>query len=320
VCRQVGSHKLLVADMELQCFDAQWLKYLGVAIVGILIYPVGIPLYFFKLLRRSRSHLSSPKTRIHLGFLYDAYSANAWFFELVDMLHKLTLTTLVRFVPLDGGGVYQFIASLIASGSYLILILVWAPYVRKGDDQLHLFAQVELILTLAFGYTLSSVAAHDLDSAADGVMSAILISLILGLFILFAYRAFWLIRDMIRDTQRKRASKLWDRTERERETDADQRQSAAISFVDAVGSKDSDNERLRPPSRPNLPVEEANAEDLIVDAVDVGGAGDGSRSGVSGVVGGGQVNDIVDMELEGQPASPSPGANGTDEFPETSRE
>ncbi|KMS93744.1 hypothetical protein BVRB_028400, partial [Beta vulgaris subsp. vulgaris] len=82
------------------------------------------------------------------GFLYDAYNHEIWWFELVDMIHKLSLTGLVAFFPASS----QLIAAAVISVSYTILLLLVRPYIRKGDDRLHLFAQVEIFCAVICGY------------------------------------------------------------------------------------------------------------------------------------------------------------------------
>ena len=59
--------------------------------------------------------------------------------ELVDMLHKLILTSLLAFLPMH----WQMPAGLVTIMLYSIFILAVRPYVRKNDDGLHLLANVE---------------------------------------------------------------------------------------------------------------------------------------------------------------------------------
>ena len=57
---------------------------------------------------------------------------------MIDMLHKLALTSLLAFVP----SANQLIAGLAITVAYLCVLLVRKPYRRKGDDRLHLLVQV----------------------------------------------------------------------------------------------------------------------------------------------------------------------------------
>jgi hypothetical protein len=60
--------------------------------------------------------LNKPEVVAWLGFLYEAYSKHAWAFELVDMIHKLTLTSILVFLP-DG---WQLRGGMIICGSYTV--------------------------------------------------------------------------------------------------------------------------------------------------------------------------------------------------------
>ncbi len=43
ICRTVSGTSYLVADFELECYNSEWYQYLPVALVGLLLYPLGIP-------------------------------------------------------------------------------------------------------------------------------------------------------------------------------------------------------------------------------------------------------------------------------------
>jgi len=58
-----------------------------------------------------------------------------------------------------------------------------------------------------FGYVLACLEPSGLDPVSDGFMSAILITAVCALIILFVYRSAALIRQMVRDHQRKRIAK-----------------------------------------------------------------------------------------------------------------
>jgi hypothetical protein len=60
---------------------------------------IGMPFIFWMVLRRYRQRLHEPEVRIQVGFLYEAYQLDAWWFELIDMLHKLAVTSLLAFLP-----------------------------------------------------------------------------------------------------------------------------------------------------------------------------------------------------------------------------
>ena len=51
--------------------------------IMIIVYPIGVPAFFFVMLYRYRKRLDEIGIRAQLGFLYDAYTRDMWFFEMV---------------------------------------------------------------------------------------------------------------------------------------------------------------------------------------------------------------------------------------------
>ena len=147
VCRRINGADYLLADFTKNCYDAEWRQYAYIDIFFIALYPVGIPVFFFILLWTNRKRLSLPDIRVQLGFLYEAYSADFWWFELVDMMNKLFLTSFLAFFPPETQLPIGFAWCLM----YVDVLLLARPYVRKGDDRLHLFAQTIIGIILLAG-------------------------------------------------------------------------------------------------------------------------------------------------------------------------
>ena len=99
VCHNVNGTPYLETDMRLVCYDTQWFYYAGLSTIFIIMYPIGIPLLFFVRLYRHRNRLERPGVRAEMGMLYDAYAPSIWWFEMVEMLHKLVLTSVIAFLP-----------------------------------------------------------------------------------------------------------------------------------------------------------------------------------------------------------------------------
>jgi hypothetical protein len=108
---------------------ARWKTYATLSALMIPVYPIGIPAFFFFMMWRyvkygaasqPASHpsprvcsrcvcvrvracragrLREPGVRAELGLLYDAYDPSMWWFEMVDMIHKLIVTSVLAFFP-----------------------------------------------------------------------------------------------------------------------------------------------------------------------------------------------------------------------------
>jgi len=197
LCRRVNGILYLEADFNLHCLDDRWYEYLGLDITMIFVYPIGIPLFFFFLLYKNRRRLRDPTTVLALGFLYEAYGNDRWWFELCDMAHKLFLTSILIFFPVSAYHAVGMVAIL----SYTTVILLGGPYVRRIDDRLHLTAQMYLLLIVLVSYILSQ-SQWEPGSSVDIFASFLCLAVLGLLFALLLYHGFIFIRKFIRNRQR----------------------------------------------------------------------------------------------------------------------
>jgi len=199
VCDTVYGTSYLLADVTVHCYDTRWWSYFPLMLVMIGLYPVGVPALVFYTLRKNKNKLHDPGTKIQLGFLYEAYNLDTWFWEVVDMAHKLTMTSLISFMPID---------AQMPIGMFVVVIYLWSlllkqPYLRKDDDLMHQFVQVELYLVVLAGYILTSLGTVTLDYTTDVVLSGVMIAMTIGLLLAFLLLAFFNIRRMIRARRRR---------------------------------------------------------------------------------------------------------------------
>jgi hypothetical protein len=183
ICKEVEGVRYLRADFSVTCDSAQWNKFAVIAAFAILVYPLGVPLYIYYRLRQyafstktGSNRLNQKGTRAQFGFLYDGFERKVWFFELIDMAHKLIATSLIPFFP----EMYQLPMAMLVMLAYICTILVMNPYIRRGDDRLHLLAQTELILIVMAGNNFQNQKYY--DGGIDIALSIVLICMIIGFF------------------------------------------------------------------------------------------------------------------------------------------
>lgn len=70
ICTTIEGTSYLVADMTVQCHTSTWNLAAGLASPTIVLYPIGIPVFFFVMLYRYRNRLEEAGVRAQLGFLY----------------------------------------------------------------------------------------------------------------------------------------------------------------------------------------------------------------------------------------------------------
>jgi hypothetical protein len=187
VCKNVEGVWYLVSDFNLKCYadseGGEWGEVAQWSVIFMFVYPLGVPLFFYKKLKEyaygktGTNRLDQKGVRCQIGFLYDGFERRVWWFELVDMLHKLMATSLISFFPLE----FQLPMAMVLMTIYLQVLLYVNPYVRKGDDALHLVSQVELILMMMAGNVFEKQPEY--DPLMDVVLSVVMIAMISGFFI-----------------------------------------------------------------------------------------------------------------------------------------
>lgn len=176
-CIWIGVSHYLVNDMSLYCFDNYYWKYAGPIMGFVFLYPIAIPsLYYFQL-RKYRKRLNEPGVALQLGFLFEAYHNDNWYFECLDMLHKLAMVSLVSFLP----NVMEMEGFMAIAFIYLALLLLFRPYIRKGDDRVHLLTQSYLLLIAMVGKLLGTFREAPLEEIENIFLSYFLIGMVLFL-------------------------------------------------------------------------------------------------------------------------------------------
>jgi hypothetical protein len=229
-CKTVEGETYLVADFNLKCYDDDWnaVAYPW-ALGAIFVYPIGVPVFIFSMLASYHwsvkaakkvtghstctvimgmlgcgkhaeagitfSRLHEKGVRAQLGFLYDCYETRVWYFELIDMAHKLGATSLIAFFPYE----VQLPMAMVMMFAYLAVLLVMNPYIRKGDDRLHLVAQTELIMITMAGNVFESV-----DTVSDSMNWVLTFTLIFMVGSFFLWWCFSVKRILVKIIQRGR--------------------------------------------------------------------------------------------------------------------
>ena len=181
-CITISGVSYLTEDMSIVCGSPQWLANAMPMLAFVAIYPLGVPMLYWYLLKKHSKQLHKPELLLQYGFLCEAFRNDCWYFELLDMLEKLMVMSLVPFLPNKD----EMMGTMIVVGIYLGIILFVNPYVRKGDDRLQVLVQANLLLLALMGYTLQSTGKATLDSVLDIIISILLIALV-GVMILTAF-------------------------------------------------------------------------------------------------------------------------------------
>ena len=94
MCIKIDAEYWLLTDLRVKCYTDTWTLFSFASMALVLLYPIGIPLFFLALLRSNRDKMRSrdPIVRnfveVQLGFLYAGYRDDVWYFELIDMVRN----------------------------------------------------------------------------------------------------------------------------------------------------------------------------------------------------------------------------------------
>ena len=214
VCKSFDQDKsYLLADLSVQCHTTRWNNYAYWGALLIPIYPIGIPLFFYVLLRFNYNTLRDLTTKASLGFLYAGYRVETWWFEMADMLHKLFLTSLLAFFPAEA----QLPVGMVVAFLYMVELLRTNPYLLADDDKLHILAQTEIVLLLMAGNIFYHSPLDSFDSATDWTLSFTLLSVSFIVFGVCAYYVYKSVRGKIKLWWNRRRHKREEREEEEKE-------------------------------------------------------------------------------------------------------
>jgi hypothetical protein len=162
-CEKIAKEMYLTADLTLKCYTSEYTMYFLMALGAVLVYPIGIPLFYGVILFQRRHKFHLEETQYTYGFLYDQYEYDKWYYEIVELLRKLALTGTVTFF--FEGSISQISTALLISCIFLMIHIHLQAYYYNDDDTLQLAAMGTATMTLFGGILLR--ASEDSECAAS---------------------------------------------------------------------------------------------------------------------------------------------------------
>jgi len=148
-CADIGTGSYLLADMTISCTSDAYQSWLGGAIAVAVIYCCGLPLLAFFLLFRNRFNLSDKNTMIKYRFLYDGFDDRYYYWELMTVLEKMLLITLVVIFHSNNGA--RLFTAVNIVFIYILLHVLLRPFTSDLIWKLQLAAQGAIFLVLTGG-------------------------------------------------------------------------------------------------------------------------------------------------------------------------
>jgi len=176
-----GSYTLKAAG-DVACYGDEWMKYI-VLIVGFsLIYALGIPLYFYKVLSRARrfGQLGTASFENRYGVLTLPYTNRCWWWELANILRKLLVIVALKFGAQDqsaGSVLFQVVLAMLVFSGYTCVLGLMVPYEFHHNNRLALITTIASLFSLFAGVLYFSERLT--DGAAD-FLSVLVVFAIIG--------------------------------------------------------------------------------------------------------------------------------------------
>jgi hypothetical protein len=176
-CRDFGTSGVwLRVDNEINCESDTYKGYLALASIGVVVYVAGIPaLFYYAIKNRHRTlwHVSS--RFLHHGFV------DEWkYYEIVDLLRKLLITSVSQFVGSPSSPT-QILFMLVINCCFLYILSIATPYQSTGDNNLStLLTTIECIsflfaLLVVSGITESE--GYNESAMSNSLMALFIVSL-----------------------------------------------------------------------------------------------------------------------------------------------
>ena len=157
-CRDLGTTgSFLRSDYSVSCGSVEYNRFFYVALLGVAVVPIGIPLLFCMVIH----HRFHPLLRNPSLLLHDNFAVEWRYYEVYDLIRKLLLTSLVVYVaPPDTSS--QCLYLLLVDTTALILLAYSRPYANGNDDFLSSsLVTVECISFLLALIILSGIATEE---------------------------------------------------------------------------------------------------------------------------------------------------------------
>ena len=202
--------RLLSADYTIDCDSREHFGWQMAGLALILVYPIGIPLSFFLMLLRNRHVLEDPyhknhnKVTLRYAFLAQDFNKKCWYFECVDMLRKLMLSSMLIFF--QQGSIAQVGLAIVVSIIFYSLQIHLSPYKVPSNNILKLATDAQVSLTLLMALALKAADGGAQIGMDEEMFESLLVVVMVGVPLpLILYGTFLELRDVYIANKEQRA-------------------------------------------------------------------------------------------------------------------
>ena len=136
-------------DIECYSSDQSYYANLNLALVFILLWPVGSLIFWAVLLRRARHALTEHKPTSFsraLSFMYRDYRSDLYYWEWLELFRKLFLTSFVLLIP-ESAAFIRLVVAVLFSLFFILAQIVMRPHRHTATGAISLACQVVILVT-----------------------------------------------------------------------------------------------------------------------------------------------------------------------------
>eukprot|EP00347_Sterkiella_histriomuscorum_P023840 403333206 len=166
-CIDVDGESRLKIDLEVVCYKGQHSFWsLFVAVPGILVWGVGIPMLSYMLINKEKHRLDSIDIKAKYGFLYRGYKRKYFYYESIVMYRK-TIIIFVSVFMVSFGVIVQALVIFILLIAGLSKQLILKPYQTYALNYLELLSIFASGITIYIGifFIINSASSTDNQSS-----------------------------------------------------------------------------------------------------------------------------------------------------------
>ena len=147
------------------------------AIICIFLYVIGVPLTQFLVLWHNRKDLHEDsaldlkahrKIKKEFGAIYEHYTEECYYYDLVDLIRRLLLTG--GLILVGGSSVAQVLLGVTICLAWLLLVSFKRPYRAYWDNILSMVLSLHLLFTLISGMALKMYRMGETDDTYEQIL------------------------------------------------------------------------------------------------------------------------------------------------------
>ena len=117
------------------------------SIFFVIIYIIGFPVLLWFLMYRNRNRMESPEIETMLGFVYENFKHQFWWFEILLIGRRIVIVTILSVSPT----IFGEESVLIILAFFLLLFLFLHPYQERDEVNSEIVSTTSILILLTTG-------------------------------------------------------------------------------------------------------------------------------------------------------------------------